>query len=165
PAASARAFTKEITWARTRHSSAATPARWLPESAKAHHATPPSTAPSAKRSQVASNTAPYAVPVPWARAIAPSNRSSMANPHTVNVAHSNIPWPKNTRAHAIAPTVPTRVIPFGVSPARTSALPIGSVTRDTEARARTLSMVEVANGAGCADGRVPVAYRADRSDR
>ncbi|GLY37513.1 hypothetical protein Amsp01_035370 [Amycolatopsis sp. NBRC 101858] len=36
--------------------------------------------------------------------------------------------------------MPSTVIAFGVSPTRTSAWPIGSVTRETEARAKILSI-------------------------
>jgi hypothetical protein len=39
-----------------------------------------------------------------------------------------------------APAVPIRVIALGVSPMRTSHSPIGSVTRETEARAKMFSM-------------------------
>src|SRR3978361_521170 len=72
--------------------------------------------------------------------MAPSSRSSMAKPHTVKVPHRRRPFGKKARAQAIAPAVPSTVIAFGVSPARTSAWPIGSVTRETEARAKILSI-------------------------
>ena len=43
-------------------------------------------------------------------------------------------------AAAMVPTVPITVIAFGLMPARTSSAPMGSVTREREARARMLSM-------------------------
>ncbi len=43
-------------------------------------------------------------------------------------------------AAATEPTVPITVIAFGVRPARTSSAPMGSVTREMEARARMLSI-------------------------
>jgi hypothetical protein len=97
-------------------------------------------APSAIRSHVESSTAPNFVPPPLARAIAPSSRSSITKPHTVNVPASRWPAGKSHIAKPTAPAVPMSVIAFGVSPMRTSQTPIGSVTRETEARAKMFSM-------------------------
>ncbi len=92
------------------------------------------------RSQLASSTAPNGVPLPCARAMAPSSRSNSTNAVTAIVPANSWPLGKNQRVAATEPMVPSTVMEFGVSPRRTSHAPMGSVTRETEARAKMFSM-------------------------
>jgi hypothetical protein len=112
----------------------------------------PNSTASAIRSQLASSTVPNRVTRPEVRAIEPSSRSESRNAITTRVPASSWPCGKNHRAAATVPTVPITVIAFGVRPARTSRAPIGSVTRETDARAKMFSIGLSVTPAGTGSG-------------
>ena len=89
-----------------------------------------------------------------ARATAPSTMSSITNAQTSSVPTKNQPRGKKITALATAPTVPTTVMTSGVSPARASREPIGTIAREIAARAWMFSIV--AHDIGRRIGRSPL---------
>src|SRR5664279_237335 len=97
-------------------------------------------APSAMRSQDASSTTPKSVPYPRALAMAPSTRSARTETVTTTQPQNRYPGASRATDPTTTPTVPMTVTRSGLRPARSSPLPIGSVTLDTVDRARELSI-------------------------